>query len=161
MAPHLPGVHITQGVNMKPSSYAVISPAVQDRFWSRAEPQDNRPVTHADSLHASASRLAHDQTKSLRKEIPFNALVDFWITYSIPWHVLELGIQSALVRMDTGGLRVGESMDFVLRFKVDRQPSEHHIPAVVEKIEPRGVTLRFAEYDEETRRDLVKLLYAL
>ena len=146
---------------MKQPSYVVISPAVQDRFWSRATPLDNRPVGHGDQEHVSATRLRHDQTKNLRKEIPFNALVDYWITYSIPWHVLELGTQSALVRMDTLGLRVGESTDFVLRFKVDRQPSEHHIPAVVEKIEPRGVTLRFAEYSEETRRDLVKLLYVL
>ena len=146
---------------MKQSSYVVISPAVQDRFWSRAEPQENRPAGIAGPLHTGASRLVHDQTKTLRKKIPFDALVDYWITYSIPWHVLELGTQSALVRMDTSGLRVGEPTDFVLRFKVDRQPSEHHIPAVVEEIEPRGVTLRFGDYGEETRRDLVKLLYAL
>ncbi len=146
---------------MKPSSYAVFAPAVQDRFWSRNTPLDSRLVGHREHLPASASRLMCDLTDSPRKQIHFDALVDYWITYSIPWHVLELGTESALVRMDTLGLRVGEAMDFVLRFKVDRQPSEHHIPAVVEKIEPQGVTLRFADYDEDTRRDLAKLLYAL
>lgn len=146
---------------MKQSSYLVFAPAVQDRFWSRATPQDSRHVSHSDNLHASAARLTYDQAKNPRKKIPFDALVDYCITYSIPWYVLELGTESALVSMDTTGLRVGESTDFVLRFKYDRQPSEHHIPAVVEKIESRGVTLRFARYAEETRRDLVKLLYAL
>ena len=146
---------------MKQSSYVVFAPAVQDRFWSRNTPLDSRLVSHRENLHTSTSRLTSDQTKNSRKKIPFDALVDYWITYSIPWHVLELGTESALVRMDTLGLRVGEAMDFVLRFKVDRQPSEHHIPAVVEKIEPHGVTLRFADYAEDSRRDLVKLLYVL
>ena len=146
---------------MKQSSDLVFSPAVQDRFWSRATPQDSRHVSHGDNPHASASHLTRDQAKNPRKKIPFDALVDYCITYSIPWYVLELGTESALVSMDTSGLRVGESTDFVLRFKYDRQPSEHHIPAVVEKIESRGVTLRFAHYDEETRRDVVKLLYVL
>ena len=146
---------------MKQTSYLVFSPAVQDRFWSRATPLDNRHVGQNNNLRASTSRLTHDQAKNPRKKIPFDVLVDYCITYSIPWYVLELGTESALVSMDTTGLRVGESTDFVLRFKYDRQPVEHNIPAVVEKIEPRGVTLRFSHYDEETRKDLVKLLYAL
>jgi hypothetical protein len=133
------------------------TPAVQDRFWSRAAPQDRR----RENPHTGAPHPVPDPAKNPRKKIPFDLLVDYWITYSIPWHVQELGTESALVSMDTTGLRVGESMDFVLRFKFNRQPSEHHIPALVEKIEPRGVTLRFVDYPEATRRDLVRLLQAL
>lgn len=146
---------------MKQSSYLVITPAVQDRFWSRVAPQDAQPISDRERSRANPQHAAKDDTKSGRKKIPFGALVDYWITYSIPWHVLELGTDSALVKMDTSGLQVGNRTNFVLRFKVDRQPSEHHIPAVVENIEPHGVTLRFADYDEGTRRDLAKLLYVL
>ena len=146
---------------MKSSSYVVIAPAVQDRFWTRSVPLNSRLINHREDRHDSVTHPVHDQAQNPRKKIPFDALVDYWITYSIPWHILELGTDSALVRMDTLGLRVGEPTDFVLRFKYDRQPSEHHIPAVVEKIEPHGVTLRFADYDDETRRALVKLLYVL
>lgn len=144
---------------MKQSSYLVITPAVQDRFWSRVAPQDT--ATDRERPHANPPHGANDGVKSPRKKIPFGALVDYWITYSIPWHVLELGTDSALVKMDTSGLQVGSKTNFVLRFKIDRQPAEHHIPAVVEKIEPHGVTLRFTDCDEETRRDLAKLLYVL
>ena len=146
---------------MKQPSYLIFTPAVQDRFWSRLAPQDQALDRHRDERHDHAARLGHDIAKNPRKKIPFDALVDYWITYSIPWHILELGMESALVKMDTLGLRVGEPTDFVLRFKCDRQPSERHIPAVVEKIEPRGVTLRFADVDEETRRDLARLLRVL
>ncbi len=146
---------------MKQSSYLIFTPAVQDRFWSRLAPRDAGLEGHRQDLRAGAARLGHDMAVNPRKKIPFDALVDYWITYSIPWHILELGTESALVKMDTLGLRVGEPTDFVLRFKCDRQPSEHHIPAVVEKIQPHGVTLRFADYTEETRRDLTRLLRAL
>ena len=146
---------------MKQQSYLVIAPAVQDRFWSRATPLDRPAVGHEGIARTGKSPQVSEQTQRPRQKIPFGALVDYWITYSIPWHILELGTESALVKMDTTGLQVGDRTDFVLRFKVDCQPSEHHIPARVEKIEPQGVTLRFDDYTVETRRDLVKLLHAL
>ena len=70
-------------------------------------------------------------------------------------------MEGALVHMDTTGLQVGASTELVLRFKYNRQPVEHRIPAVVERMDARGVALRFDQYDEATRNDLVRLLYAL
>lgn len=146
---------------MKHASYVVFSPAVQDRFWSRLGTQDGRLVS---GMKTNAQTMAYpmcEQTTSARKKVPFDALVDYCITYSVPWHIMELGMEGALVHMDTMGLQVGASTEFVLRFKYNRQPVEHRIPAIVERINARGVALRFSQYDEETRNDLARLLYAL
>ncbi len=146
---------------MKHASYVVFSPAVQDPFWSRLAPQDGRRVS---GMETNAGTMAYpmcEQNTSARKKIPFDALVDYCITYSVPWHIMELGMEGALVHMDTTGLQVGSSTEFVLRYKYNRQPVEHRIAAVVERMDARGVALRFSHYDEAARADLARLLYAL
>lgn len=146
---------------MKHASYVVFSPAVQDRFWSRLAPQDGRLVSGIQAKTGGMTYPMCEQDKSARKKVPFDVLVDYCMTYSVPWHIMELGMEGALVHMDTVGLQVGASTEFVLRFKYNRQPVEHRIPAVVERINARGVALRFGQYDEATRDDLARLLFAL
>jgi hypothetical protein len=142
---------------MKLSSYVVFSPAVQDRFWARLTPRD----AAYDERDAPATRPRHDCDLLPRKKIAFDALVNLCLTYSVPWHILELGLDGALVRTDTTGLHVGVATDFILRFRYERQPVEHHFPAIVERIEPRGVSLRFGDYGESAYRDLSRLLRLL
>jgi hypothetical protein len=146
---------------MKQSSYVVFAPAVQDRFWSRRAQPNERLAGGMENIRDTLPRPKRPLEKTARKKIPFDVLVDYCITYSVPWHILELGLDGALVRMDTHGLEAGATTDFVLRFKYHRVPVEHHIPAIVEKIEACGVSLRFGDYAEETRKDLVRLLHAL
>ena len=146
---------------MKHASYVVLSSTAQSSFWSRLLPQDGRLVS---GMEASTSVMTYpmcEQTNAARKKIPFDALVDYGLTYSLPWHIMELGMEDALVRMDTTGLHVGAPTEFVLRFKYNRQLVEHRIPAIVERMDARGVALRFDRYDEATRGDLARLLYAL
>lgn len=145
---------------MKHASYVVFSPAIQDRFWSRLAPQDGRRVSGMETNTGMAYPMC-EQNISARKKIPFDALVDYCITYSVPWHIMELGMEGALVHMDTTGLQVGSSTEFVLRYKYNRQPVEHRISAVVERMDTRGVALRFSQYNEAVRADLTRLLYAL
>ncbi len=96
---------------------------------------------------------------NLRKNIPFEALVNYGMTYSVPWHILNLGLGGALVDMDTTGLRVGTTVDFHLRFKFRGRQIAHHIAARVTRLERRGVALQFGDYDDSVYTDLTNLLY--
>ena len=143
---------------MKQTSYVVLGPAIQDRFWSSQMPAataGERPTV---------DRLPEKITEgsiNRRKKIPFDALVDYSLTYSVPWHIVELGMNSALVRMDSTGLREGEPLEFTLRFKLHRQPHEFRIPSTIERINTHEVLLRFGDYGQDTGESLVALLYSL
>ena len=143
---------------MKQTSYIVLGPAIQDRFWSNQLPApaaDDRVAMDRPPVKIT------DGSINRRKKIPFDVLVDYSLTYSVPWHIVELGMNSALVRMDSVGLREGEPLEFTLRFKLHRQSHEFRIPAIIERINTHDVLLRFGDYEQDTAESLVALLYSL
>ncbi len=125
-----------------------------DRAWIY---QDRRAGTPARSVNPAAQRRGY--RTSLRKQIPFETLVNCRMTYSVPWHVINLGLGGALVNMDRAKLHVGSAFEFELRFIHRGRRIEHRIPARVVRIESRGVALQFDDYDDATYTDLTNFLY--
>lgn len=123
----------------------------------RARP--DRAAPDAPQRASSRREGGPDHRTSLRKDIPFEALVNYGLTYSVPWHILNLGLGGALVAMDSFRLRVGSHIDFELRFKFRGRQIEHRIPARVARIERRGIALQFGDYDDAVYTDLTNLLY--
>ncbi len=132
--------------------------------WPGIDP--NRARADADASGARVRREAaaagrREYRTSLRKRIPFETLVSYGITYSVPWHIRNLSLGGALVDMDGSTLRVGSIIEFELRFKHRGRQIEHRIPARVARIEPRGVALQFGDYDDRAYADLTNLLYEI
>ncbi len=96
---------------------------------------------------------------SLRKQIPFETLVNCGMTYSVPWNIINLGLGGALVGMDHATLQLGSPVEFELRFTHRGRRIEHRIPARVVRLESRGVALQFGDYDDATYTDLTNFLY--
>ena len=99
--------------------------------------------------------------RDLRKKIPYVALINYGLTYSMPWHVHDLSPSGALVEMDATDLKEGAYVEFVLRFHYKGRSIEHRIPARVMRISTAGVALKFGEYPDAAYTDLVNLLYAM
>lgn len=133
------------GVKLMPDAKLATNTA-----WSTATPSDNdNPAT----MRKSRS--------DVRKQVPFDVLVSFGLTHSVPWHILDLGQGGAFVKMDTVGLYLGAHIDFILRFKKERRLVEHTLGAKVLRIEPRGVALQFERIDPGAHSDLTDLVYSL
>jgi len=120
----------------------------------------DRYASRASSKPGAKPEGRRDYRTSLRKHVPFEALVTYGMTYSVPWHILNLGLGGALVDMDSSALHVGSTIEFELRFKYCGHQIEHRIPARVVRFESRGVALQFGDYDDATYTDLTNLLYA-
>lgn len=99
--------------------------------------------------------------RDLRKKIPYVALINYGLTYSVPWHVRDLSPSGALVEMDATDLKEGAYVEFVLRFHYKGRNVEHRFPARVVRIGPAGVALKFGEYSDAAYTDLVNLLYSM
>lgn len=95
-----------------------------------------------------------------RKTTPFTALVNYGLTYSVPWHVRDLSPTGAFVEMNASDVPQGSFVEFVLRFPYKDHHVEHRLPAKVVRVEPNGVALEFGEYDDAAYTDIVNLLYA-
>ncbi|MDA8362588.1 MAG: PilZ domain-containing protein [Gammaproteobacteria bacterium] len=96
---------------------------------------------------------------SLRKQIRFETLVNCGMTYSLPWHIINLGLGGALVEMDRTKLQVGTTFEFKLCFTHHGRSVEHRIPARVVRIGSRGVAVQFGDYDDAAYTDLTDFLY--
>lgn len=99
--------------------------------------------------------------ENLRKKVDFGDLVNLGLTYSIPWHIIDLGLGGALVKMDIQDVHVGARLEFVLRFKKRWRIHEHRLPARVLRVDARGVALQFDRYEDAAYTDLTDLLYSL
>lgn len=126
-------------------------------IWLRgagARPESSAP--------AGADRTDGDfAPRDLRKKIPYVALINYGLTYSVPRHVHDLSPSGALVEMDATDLKEGASVEFVLRFHYKGRSVEHRIPARVVRISTAGAALKFGEYSDAAYTDLVNLLYAM
>ncbi|MHB8426654.1 MAG: PilZ domain-containing protein [Acidiferrobacterales bacterium] len=127
----------------------------------------DRPWTHPEATAAvsvwpgkpAAPRRGY--RTSLRKQIPFDTLVNCGLTYSVPWNIINLGLGGALVGMDRTVLHIGTAVEFQLRFLHLGRRIEHCIPARVIRMESRGIALQFGDYDDAVYTDLTNFLYAI
>ncbi|HEX9627814.1 MAG TPA: PilZ domain-containing protein [Acidiferrobacterales bacterium] len=110
---------------------------------------------------ARRDHSSEHKRENLRKKIDFGDLVRLGLTHSVPWHIVDLGLGGALVRMDTPDVHVGARFEFVLRFKKRGRVHEHRLPARVLRVDARGVALQFDRYDDAAYTDLTDLLYSL
>ena len=125
-----------------------------DRAWAYLEAYTAAP---ARSGMPAAQRRGY--RTSLRKQIPFETLVNCGMTYSVPWNIINLGLGGALVGMDRTTLQIGATIEFELRFTHRGRRIEHLIPARIVRLESRGVALQFGDYDDTTYADLTNFLY--
>ncbi len=139
----------------KPAVHEVSHPSAPDDFWLGRAVKER--LRRGDQTHGSVFAYRSDA----RKQIPLEALVNYGLTYSVPWHIRDLSPTGAFVEMDPADFSEGAYVEFVLRFQYKGKPIEHRLPGKVTRIEPNGIPLRFGNYDDESYTDLINLLYAM
>ncbi len=133
-------------------------PAAVRPDYARLRLDDHTSVSVRSNGPAAARR---SYRTSLRRQIPFETLVNRGMTYSVPWNIVNLGLGGALVEMDRTTVRVGTTIRFELRFIHRGRHVQHIIPAKVVRLERRGVALQFGDYSDEAYTDLTNFLYDL
>jgi hypothetical protein len=124
-------------------------------FWlSRAAREQQARAPRGDAL-------VPEPRVSLRRRIPLEVLVNYGMTYSVPWRVRDLSLHGAFVEMDAADLQEGSYVEFVLRYRYKDKAFEHRLPAKIARLGADGVALEFGDYDDATYTDLVNLLYAI
>lgn len=135
---------------------AATTPAVSTPPWAAAHAsRSQEPATTVrptDPL-VLANPRAHD-----RKTIGFDTLTELGLTHSVPWHIVNLGMDGAYAEMDTSDLKPGKSIEFLVRGKLDKRWIELRFQAEVTRVERCGAAFRFGAYDETTRLALSELL---
>ncbi len=107
------------------------------------------------------ARLAQTARASVRRPVSLQALINYGLSYSVPWQVRDLSMTGAFVEMAPSDLREGTIVEFVLRAGYRGRHLEHRFPARATRITPAGVAFVFGPYDDAVYTDLANLLYAL
>lgn len=102
-----------------------------------------------------------EQRHSLRRPLHLEVLVNYGLTYSIPWQMRDLSMNGAFVEIEAGPLAESAYLEVVLRYNYKGERVELRLPATVERVEGKGMALRFGPYDDQTYTNLTNLLYAL
>jgi hypothetical protein len=102
-----------------------------------------------------------EQRHSLRRPLNLEVLVNYGLTYSVPWHVRDLSMQGAYIEIESGPLAESAYLEVVLRFQYKGERLELRLPATVERVEGKGMAVRFGYYDDDAYTHLTNLLYAL
>ncbi len=133
---------------------------LSDAVWlGRALPQTSEQAWPPRPPVRDHSKDPHLRT-SLRAELPYEAVINYGITYSGAWRVRNMSMSGVFVEMDVGDLQEGAVVEFVLRYHYRGEALEHRLPATATRIQPNGVALKFGRYDDETYTQLINLLYA-
>ena len=115
-------------------------------FWLR------RPPATDDGISGRASP---------RRSPNLQVLVNHGLTYSIPSQVRDLSLDGAFIEMNTDPFPESSYLEVVLRYHYKGRNVELRLPAVVARVEGRGMAVRFGGYDDQTYTDLANLLYTL
>ncbi len=133
---------------------------LSDAVWiGRALPQSSEQTWPPKPPLRDHSKDPHLRT-SLRAELPYEAVINYGMTYSGAWRVRNMSMSGAFVEMDVGDLQEGAAVEFVIRYSYKGQQMEHRLPATATRIQQNGVALKFGRYDDETYTQLINLLYA-
>ncbi len=134
--------------------------ALSDAVWiGRALPQTADQAWPPKALLRDHSKDPHLRT-SLRSELPYEAVINYGLTYSGAWRVRNMSMSGAFVEMEeVRDLDEGAAVEFVLRYYAKGDPVEIRLPATAIRVQESGVALKFGHYDDETYTQLVNLLY--
>lgn len=130
----------------------------------RQSPNDTRPETRADIwLTRSAFQNPIDtslhQRGSIRKAPACDVLIKSGKSYVIPKKIHDLSVDGVFVEIEPNGMVEGDRAEVMISFGYQGHQIEHLIPAVVVRIQPQGVGLKFDRYSDKAYTDLVNLLY--
>ncbi len=137
------------------------SPAIpDDAVWvGRALSESQKQTGHPDSARRDRGRNSH-QRMSIRTAVPYQALINYGMSYSAVWRIHDISMSGAFVEMAMGSLGAGALVEFVIRFRRAGRPVEHRLPATAIRVQSNGVALKFGDYDDDVYTDLINLLYA-
>jgi len=137
------------------------SPSISgDAVWiGRALSDPRYGIAHPAPRLRDHSKESH-QRISIRAEVPYQAVINYGMSYSGAWRVRDISMSGAFVEMDIGDLQEGTSVEFVIRFRHNERSIEHRLPATAIRIQHNGVALKFGHYDDNAYTDLINLLYA-
>lgn len=79
---------------------------------------------------------------------------------AIASNIRDVSLKGVFLTVDASGAQEGDTEEVVIDFSDKDQQIEHRVPAVIARIHPEGVGLKFTEYDDQTDTDLVNFLYA-
>lgn len=146
----------------KKTSISAGRSTVQNDMWlARAlaagarGPRAPAPASSLPQVHPSPhSRM------SVRRRIDCTLLVNFGSTYVIASDIFDFSLTGAYVNLDAAGAQLGDMVEVVVSFSYQGDIMERRIPAIVARLQSKGVGLKFEHYDDQTYTDLVNLLYA-
>ena len=111
-------------------------------------------------ISRTTSAADKEPRHSLRRQTRLDILVNYGMTYSVPWQVRDLSMDGAFIEIENGPLPETTYMEIVLRYSYKERNIELRIPATVARVVGQGMALKFGYYDDQTYTDLANLLYA-
>lgn len=136
-----------------------------DSFWLKkpqavsASPSFKHAVTDA-PVEAGQGLSQGDARAGIPDHIPYSAIIDDGSTHHVVWSVSNMSLSGVLLAMDITHLRLGMTVDFLLRYTHKGKAMDHRIPAKVVRTRKNGLALQFGRYDISTCHDLAGMLYS-
>lgn len=122
------------------------------------EARTKSPLARAAGAPASTATVP--LRASPRRRTPFEAVINYGLSYSAVWHLRSLNLNGALLeKSGVHDLPLGAQVELVLRYRYKNEPVELRVPARVVRLTAEGAALTFGPYDDETYTHLVNLLY--